>query len=136
MNALMKTLKEWEAAKVAAEEAKLVIARELELRQKVVEMFFPEAKEGTNSMEMNAGWKLKAVCKLTRKVDAAALTTMLPVLREKAIPVDTLFQWKPELKVSVYRQMTPEQLALIDQVITTSPASPELQLIPPKTSSK
>ncbi len=136
MNALMKTLKEWEAAKVAAEEAKLVIARELELRQKVVKMFFPEAKEGTNSMDMNAGWKLKAVYKLTRKVDAAALTTMLPVLREKAVPVDTLFQWKPELKVSVYREMTPEQLALIDQVITTSPASPELQLIPPKTSSK
>lgn len=136
MNALMKTLKEWEAAKVAAEEAKLVIARELELRQKVVKMFFPEAKEGTNSMDMNAGWKLKAVYKLTRKVDAAALTTLLPVLREKAVPVDTLFQWKPELKVSVYREMTPEQLALIDQVITTSPASPELQLIPPKTSSK
>jgi len=125
-------LSDWHTAKEAAEKAKLVIAKEQELRKKVFSAFFTAPSEGVNKEVLGNDWVLKGTYKLTREVDVAALTSSREQLIASGVPVDNLIQWKPELKVSAYRTLTKEQCALFDRVIITKPGSPELSLVPPK----
>jgi len=125
-------LTEWQSAQSAAEKAKLVIAKEQDLRKKVFAAFFTTPLEGVNKEVLGGDYVLKGTYKLTRDVDIAALTGSRENLVAAGLPMDTLIHWKPELKVSVYRTLTKEQCALFDQVIITKPGSPELTLMAPK----
>jgi hypothetical protein len=109
-----------------------VKAKEAILREKIIKTFFSGPKEGTNHFELGNNYKLKYTHKLTREVDEAMLTNLLPALKEKDIDVDQLIERKPSLKVKNWRDLTEEQHQVFDQVITTKPASGSLEFVKPK----
>ena len=109
-----------------------VKAKEAVLRQKIVKTFFATPKEGTNKFDLGNDYGLKYAHKLTREVDDAMLTNLLPSLREKGINVDNLVERKPSLKLKNWRDLTEEEHQLFDQCVTTKPASGTLEFVKPK----
>lgn len=131
------TVAAWFEAKEALNKAK---AREILLRMELFKGFFPTPREGTNTKILEdgtgiakglAGWQLKATHVINRSVDEGALTTLTPMFREKNIPVDTIFKVKRELSVAAYRELTAEELQLVDQALTIKDGTPGMELVKP-----
>ena len=108
------------------------MAREMELRRAIAQFVFPNPKEGTNKEEMPAGWQLKLTYSIDRKVDEAALDAVIIELQKMLVNTDGLVRRKPELVLKNYRELTDEQRKVFDQALESKPASPKLELIPPK----
>lgn len=125
-------LEEWRSAKADADAVKSIVAKEQKLRKEIFELFFPEPNEGTNTLELPEGWKLKGVYKLTRNIDDSALSTVMGMLRDVGVNPDTLVQWKPSLKLATYKELTAEQRNLMDDAIICKPGSPTIELVAPK----
>lgn len=144
-------LLKWRAERDELERAK---ANELETRNKLVAMLFdPEKEEGTETLELGGGWKVKAQKKLNYtlgdsradpqfKSVGAALDTIegLP-LEEAKFLADRLVRWKPELAISEYRLLeTDERFTpvkeIIDRVLTVKPGTPSFELIEPNAGPK
>ena len=104
----LKLLEAWRLAKEAVDSVKKVISKEQELRKKVFDAFYPEPKEGTNTVDLAEGWVLKGVYKLDRKIDEAALPAVAEQLRAMGINADTLVKWSPDLKTATYKELTAE----------------------------
>ena len=124
-----KDLQRWYALQA---ELATVKEQEMTLRKKIFAHFFPTPNEGTNTVPLGANWKIVAKYPITRTVDKGLLTTMTPVLREAGINVDDVIRWKPELAVTVYRNLTADQIHLVDQCLEIKPGSPSLDLVAPK----
>jgi len=134
-------LHEWQLAKQQADFHK---AREIELRQQIVDAVLSAEKvEGSETFEIGNGWKLTAKRKLTYNVDSKAIDTLLNLLPEPL--ADSLVSWKPELKLKGYRDALPAyRMGLTDpeqqkklneavvNAVTIKPAMPELALFEPK----
>lgn len=128
----MKLLEEWRLAKAEADAVKPIIAKEQELRKQVFAAFYPTPKEGTNTLDLAEGWKLKGVYKLDRKIDEAALPAVTEQLREMGVNADTLVKWTPSLKTAIYKELTAEQRAVFDQALIIKPGLPTIELVAPK----
>lgn len=113
---------------------------ELELRNALITMGWgPAIGEGTHTKELGEGWQLKAkgvynykldkdnekVLKAIEKIDTLAPSVGAMIVR-----------WKPELNVSMYRELMPTLRAVIQEVLTITPGQPQLELVPPKTAKK
>jgi hypothetical protein len=128
-------LEQWEKAAAAAAAAKLVIEKEQELRKQVASLFFTEPKEGVNGLDLEKGWELKLTYKVDRKIDEASLSAVKEQLTEMGISIDTLLQYKPSLAASAYKSLVavnPLAGKIFDQALIIKPASPTLELVPPK----
>ena len=130
-----KILQWTEAAKKLAEANEI----ELALRNEVIAINFAEHKEsGTENVELGNGYKLKAVFKLNYRLnntdDAVdkALSKLEKAGTEGAFIAERLVKWKPELSVTEYGKLDPKFKKIIDEVITTSPGTPSLELVEPK----
>lgn len=121
----------WHASVQELEKAKELQATEQMLRRGVVSMFFPAPKEGTNDVELSAGYVLKASVQYTRKVDKAGLLSIQEDLRNLGVP-DTVIRWEPELDTKQYRTLTGNALALLNTVVTTKPGLPQVEIVLPK----
>lgn len=128
----VKLLADWAKAAELAAEAKTIIDNELDLRKKVFAAFFTEPKEGTNTVPLNAGWKLKGVYKLERKIDETALQPVLEKFRAVGWNPDILIKYWPQLITKEYRELTKEQQDVFDQALLVKPQSPGLELLAPK----
>lgn len=122
----------WNAHVNLLEIIKEIIPAEMDARKTVFARAFPDPKENTNTLELAAGWKLKAVHKLDRKIDEATLSVVLEELAKMGVNVDLLIKYKPELELAAYRTMTAENLVVFNQAITTKPGSPQMELVAPK----
>lgn len=109
---------------------------ELELRKRIFEARFPSPKEGTNTSPINdgSGFVLKGQHKISRDVDSASFLMIRAMLTANNIKADELVEWKPELKISAYRQLTAEQAHLFDQCLIIKPGCPSLEIVKPKRS--
>lgn len=119
-------------------------AKETLLRQRVFKGLFKTPEEGTNTLPLTAlyaeagmpddGHVLKAAHKLNRNVDKALLTNLTPKIQTefKGINLDTLIEWKPDLKIGVYRKLTTEEQHMVDQFLTVKPGMPDLEVVLPK----
>lgn len=128
----LELLNAWWNAFNEAEAAKVVIRREQELRKQVFEYYFKDPREGTNYLELPNGWRLKAIYKLDRKIDEAALPAVKEQLKELGVNVDALVEYKPTLKTKLYRELTAEQARIFDQALTIKPSSPIIELVQPE----
>lgn len=129
---IQQLLADWEAARKEVPAAVLIIAREQDLRKKVISTAFPEPTEGVNFTELANGWKLKATCPVTRTVDEAAFDLLRPRLAELGVMADSLVRTKLSLETKSYRNLTDATRALVDQALTIKPGSYTLELVPPK----
>ena len=113
----------------------LSAAKDLEnhMRLGIVNTFFAKAKsEGSSTMKVADGRKIAATKVLNRTVDVELLQVMSKEFVEKGIPVDTLIKYRPEVVISVYRELTEEQRMFFDQVLTITDGTPQLELRTPK----
>lgn len=116
-------------------------ASEMLLRMKIYKHYFPAetTTEGTNNVDLAAGWLLKAKRTIDRKVDLPVLQAFatkpsadLPSkLEQVAINLDNIIEWEPKLKLRAYRALTPEQLVVFDQVLTIKDGAPGLEIVLP-----
>lgn len=115
------------------EELARLRASEMLLRRKIFKFYFPAPEEGTNTFVLPDGYALKGTYKIDRKVDVAALTTLTPFMREKEIPVDTIFVMKPDLALREYRKIEKtDAQKIIDQCLIIKPSdSPGLEIVKP-----
>lgn len=127
-----KLLEDWRLATEQVAELKSIIAKEQELRKQVFAAFFPAPKEGANTVNLPEGWKLKGTYKIDRKIDEAALPAVIEKLRIEGVSSDLLVEYKPSLKTTVYKQLVAEHRAIFDEALTAKPASPTVELNPPK----
>jgi hypothetical protein len=129
--------------KEASELLAKIKVTEAELRKQVVEAFSHDAKpghSGTENIDVGWGHKLKVVHKLNYKLDNAndcekldkVLDTIEKSMEGGNIIAERLVKWKPELSVSEYKLLSPENKARIDSVLTITDGTPEVTLIPPK----
>lgn len=110
------------------QELKAVKASEMLLRQSIFARMFPTPVEGTNNAPLADGWVLKGGYVINREVDAAALQVMREEFTKVGINSDMLVEWKPSLKVGIYKELTAEQRALFDRCLVIKPGSPALKI--------
>lgn len=124
--------------------AKQIGEVESELRKEIVSANFDSAKqEGTETLQLGAGWSLKVSKSLTYKVTGDNDAVMGV---EVDLPqwLEELFRWKSEVSTKAYKQLVQtvatnpadvaaaELLKRIDSLIEIKPGSPQLSLVPPK----
>lgn len=147
-------IEHWLNSKPVLESAK---QNEMDLRNKVSATCFPTPKKGTQRYALGGGFNVKLVYGLTYTLgDKDKLSdegVKVPIRKqiedlEQAIIdkhgeaglqlVKRLISWKPELSGSEYEKLDPENplelevRAMIDEVLTIKPASPQLTFEEPK----
>lgn len=129
----MDKVRRWEALQALMSAVKSAAEPEMLARKEVMATAFPEANEGTNTIELGGGWKLKGVRKIDRKLDEASLPDTIVALRAAGVMTDRLVEYKPQLKIAEFRELTEEQKIILASSLTEKDASPSLELVPPKT---
>lgn len=137
--------------------AAALVEEERALRALLFAHFFPGAVEGTNNFTLPDGHVLKGKLPYDRKVDPAVVVQLRAlrivdlepalaaslnlsgnppeqlVTEALSLNVDSLLNWKPELSVKPYRQLTAEQSAIFDRCLTVKPGSISMEVAdPPK----
>lgn len=136
-------IKDWESAKANA--AAAVIAERAARAAVVDHVFGEDAVYGTNNFELGNGYKLKYVRSLNYTLDKGdldpntgenntdrALSAMRSTGNDGAFIADRLVKWTPELSISEYKTLSDTHKKIINTVITTKDASPELKIEGPK----
>jgi hypothetical protein len=100
---------------------------EAKLRPEVQAALFPNASEGTNTLEIGNGWKLKLVAKTNYKIQ----NDDGPIIQAIAEQTGAI-KFEPKLSISAYKHLSAVHKAMIDEVLTTSPGMPTLMLEEPK----
>lgn len=134
MQQLYTALAEWQAAKTALDAAK---EAEMQLREQVGKLAFPNPTEGTQSLDLGDGWSIKLVHKMNYTLASNdevddALTRISNMNNEGKFLAERIVSWKPSLSLSEYRELEPQYKSVIDKVLTIKPAAPTLEIKPPK----
>lgn len=116
------------------------------LRMRIFRHLFPLPTEGTNSLDLDTlpllsglaptGNVIKAVHKIQRDIDVAALTTLTPKFQENNLPLPKLVKYTPELVLKEYRKLTTEEAQLFDQALIVKPGSPSIDIVLPASAKK
>lgn len=123
-------LEEWADT---SEKIKELRAKEAELRTKIVEnLFDPEKVEGTENLELGAGYKLKCVKKQNYKLSNKDGQLEKAIDKLEEIIADRLIIYKAEISVREYKQLDDKSRKIIDKVLTVSPATPSVSIVEPK----
>lgn len=115
---------EWMTAKEAER-----IATELrrEIEEKLVQQFGITADlEGTENREDN-GWKIKIVGRMNRKVDAD-MVQELAAAEGLSDHLSSLFRWKPELNMAVWKATDKSITDKLAPAITVTPGRPSFTI--------
>ena len=123
-----KDLEEWYKATEELTKAK---AKEILLRLRIFKHYFPNPVEGTNTHALPDGYEIKGTHKINRTVEPAALVVLAPKFTEASIKVDSLIEYKPDLKIREYRTLTDEQRHLFDQALTIKDGTPDVKIVLP-----
>lgn len=110
---------------------------ELNMRNLIVGNEFPSGvPEGTNTIELGNGYKLKATGVLNYSLDKDAVESALDAIEatspEGKFIAERLVGWTPQLSVAEYRTLPPNIKALIDRVLTIKPGQSQLEFYEPK----
>lgn len=135
-------LAEWQKAADALSAAKDYEAR---LRVVVVELNFPDPKEGTNRNQLPDGRSIK--CSVPYRYDLSnkeakaekAIDDMTAISQQAGFVADRLIKWEPELSIKEYRLLNPDNpaaqteeqkriLAILQTILTIKPGSPQIEI--------
>lgn len=122
-----------DVAALVAEREKLLAwlkpaqAREMEIRRQLAPYFFPNPVEGTQHVERD-GFEVALKHTLTRKLDEAALSHVMPQLPVEFRNVGVLINYKPALVMDGYRALNDDQRLIFDEALTISEGAPALEI--------
>jgi len=120
--AYFETLERWQELKSAISKLQ---GEERALREGLFEGAFTAPVEGTNTMELPDGRKLKGVYNIRRTVREAELADLkIPAALRK-----TLFKTKHTLQVTAYRGLEPGMRNVVDGILNIKPGLPTLSLV-------
>lgn len=139
-NYRMQVLDTWQEAKKALDAAK---AAEAAARNEVVKLFSEKASdpmaEGTENIATGVGtvkFKHTLNYKLDTSNDGDKLDKVLDAIEKSMeggnIIAERLVKWKPELSISEYRLLSPENKKRIDAVLTVTPGAKSVEIVPIK----
>lgn len=124
-------LRKWQCAATELDQIKQT---EMQLRKLIVDTFFdPELAVGTQNLELENGYKLKAEKRenYTLKNSNGETDEMLKKFPPEVAKL--LVRWKPELNLKNYKALSqPEYFAYFDGCLEIKPGAPSLEIIPPK----
>lgn len=143
----------WKDAKATLETAKVA---EMDLRQQVAKMLFPEPKKGTQRHDLGGGYAVKLVHKINYKLgdkekvdkkgDKVPINEQVEIVMEAvekcgnegAFLVDRLIKTSYDLSVTEYNQLEPgsQVKKLIDSILITSDGAPTIEIEEPKVKAK
>ena len=114
-------VEEWEQAR---DDLKKLKAKELVLRKSICQAMFDSADKFTTSQKLDDGRTLKAIIKINRKIDEAALSSMW---NELTATEQAVFKMVPKLQLRLYRQL--DDFSLVHEAVTEQPSpTPVLEL--------
>lgn len=128
-------IQQWQAM---ASQLETVKEAEANLRVAVAIACFGDCSqyEGTKALSLGMGYEIKGVFKMNYNVkpgdNLKSAMNLICETPEGKVIAGRLLSWKPSLKVSEYRLLTPIQKAAFDKALTVSPGAPSLELIEPK----
>lgn len=128
----MELLSKWHEAQENLIQAKVA---EADLRNAVISEFFanvPQDAEGTFSLPLGGGYKLKSRYKLARKIKTEALDEMREQIEAAGVRLDEVIHWTPVLRMAAYNTLTPDQRQVFDEVIESKQSIPVLKIEAPK----
>lgn len=102
-------------------------AREMEIRTTLCSHFFSNPKEGTQRIE-EAGYVFKLVQPVSRKLDEAALDTIMPQMPEQFRQLGVLIKYSAGLVKAGYDALTEQDRKVFDQALTISLGAPQLTI--------
>lgn len=115
------TLQRWQDLKATISKLQ---GEERALREGLFDGAFPEPKEGTNTMEMPDGRKLKGVFKINRSVNEEALGA----LKLTPTQMNANFRTTHSLKITAYKELDVKTRKIIDSVLVSRPGLPTLDV--------
>ncbi len=125
--------KVWDLMKLRREIAKKcdpLIEEEMALRKELTAILFPNAVEGTNTLDLPDGWKIKLVHTVDRKLDEAALDATFAQLHPGW--KDVLLRYVPRLNMEAFREAHPDMQRFIQaSCLTEKPNAPKFDIIEP-----
>ncbi len=98
------------------------------LREGLFEGAFPNPTEGTNTMELPDGRKLKGVYKINRIVDEEGLKN----LKLTPTQLRAHFRTKHSLLIAAYKALDDHARQILDSVIVSKPGLPTLDIVEAK----
>lgn len=130
----------WDWAAKALEQAKTL---EMQLRKEILAELYDfdatvDLREGTENLELGNGYKLKAVFKVSRKLEnkngetKRALEKIQEYFDGGFVIAERLVKWSPELSTSEYKKLPADIRTVIDTCVTTKPSTPSLEIVEPK----
>ena len=128
----MELLSKWNEVQESLRQAK---EAEAELRKAVISEFFanvPQDAEGTFSLPLGGGYKLKSQYKLARKINAEALNEMREQIEAAGVRLDEVIHWTPVLRMAAYNTLTLDQRQVFNEVIESKQSIPVLKIEAPK----
>lgn len=128
----MELLSKWHEAQESLRQAK---EAEADLRKAVISEFFsnvPEDAEGTFSLPLGGGCKLKSQYKLARKINTEVLDEMREQIEATGVKLDEVIHWTPVLRMAAYNTLTLDQRQVFDEVIESKQSIPVLKIEAPK----
>ena len=124
-----KLVSEWQHADTLLKSAK---AAEYQLRLEIArDLFDARVESGTENLDLGSGYILKCTKKLNYSLDAKKVEGVLQSL-SSPILADRLVTWKPDLRISEYKQLPDDDRVKVDTVLTIKQATPAVQLVEPK----
>lgn len=129
------------------EDLEVLKAHEMELRKYIVSRVFPKPNEGMNTLELGAGYELKATVKYHYNLDAsndkieAALDRIAKIGNRGPIVAERLISWTPAFLLTEYRLLQEEKdtsaeakaiLQIVNEILVITDAAPTLAIKEPK----
>ena len=95
-----------------------------DIEDKLLSMLgIPETLEGTENFELESGYKVKIVGRMTRKVDADKLQE-LAIEHGLTEHISSLFRWSADINTAVWKASSESITAPLLDAITTKAVSP------------
>lgn len=124
-----KDIEKWHKLKLQVQK---LTQDERALRVNICANAFSEVKEGTNALKLDDKNRLVMKYVINRSIDEPAYKSLGPeYLQSHGIPT-TVIRWKPELSMTDYRRLTPEQQKAMEVFLKTSIGTPQLDIDQPK----
>jgi hypothetical protein len=129
---------------IEADEKLLVAkANEIRLRKLLVAALFPKHKEeGSETFELpNPDYKINSMFGLNYKLDKddEAIQNVFDRLgrfEDGEWIIENLFKRKLEIVPKIYNLLPPQYKAIVDEVITLQPSTPQVKFVAPKPDNK
>lgn len=110
--------------------------KETLLRQKIFGYYFEDAKEGTNTFDLQDGFLLKGKRVVNRTLDYGVFQANVERFRKIGITPEDLVRMKPELELKAYRGLSADQQKVFDECLVIKDGMPSLEIVENKKGKK